>query len=83
MSSHCTQLCWVHTPLSHGNVLQHDIAMSTCTFVIVERNVHCVSTNTDGSEASFGVGMVIGTIEKLEGTFGSIILSCVYVCVCT
>ena len=54
----------------------------TCTFVIVECNVHCVSTNTDGSEASLGVGMVIGTIEKLEGTFGYIILLCVCVYVC-
>ena len=86
MSSHCTQLCWVHTPFSHGNVLQHDIAMSTCTFVVVKCNVHCVNTNTDGSEASLGVGMVIRTIEKLEGTFGHIILLCVCVymtlCLC-
>ena len=72
----------MHTPLSHGNVLQHDIVMSTCTFVVVECNVHCVSAYTDGSEASFGVGMVIGTVEKLEGTFGNIVCVCVSQCVC-
>ena len=71
----------MHTPLSHRNVLQHDIVMATCTFVIVECNVHCVSAYTDGSEASFGVGMVIRTIEILEGTFGYVILYGVCVCV--
>ena len=85
MSSHRTQLCWVHTPFSHENVCNGNMTLylckATCTFVIVERNVHCVSTNTDGSEASLGVGMVIRTIEKLEGAFGNVILLCVHVCV--
>ena len=69
MPNHYTYID-VYTSFTHDNTLS-----MFHTFVIVECNVHSVSAYTDGSEASFVVRVIIGTIEKFKGPFQHIILA--------